>query len=408
MVEKFRGLAVRSWRRLIFLTAVVCVPLHAATIIVNPGGSIQTAINAANPGDTIQVAAATYTEQLVISKNLSLIGAGSATTIIQAPASLITDPAVLGTSIVVVFGGAIVSISGFAVQGPGSACSVGFGVAVYGGATLTFDQNHVTQIRDNPITGAQCGNGIRVGSASAGAGHLIVSNTLVDEYQKNGIIVAGVGSTATISNSTVTGAGSQTVIAQNGIFITGGATATITGNTVSGNDCDDAPAGCGPDPATEVQSGGIVLFNADAVTMSNNDISDNDAGILAFNNTTGIGPSTSSHDTIHDNRYENIFVESATLNVKGDTVGGTSNFAIYALSFPGDVADSTVLVDCLSSITGTQQVTNDNGAVTKASIVLAPCAAAASAPIPVDSTWMLCLLGFALAATAVRRLSTYR
>jgi hypothetical protein len=67
-----------------------------------------------------------------------------------------------------------------------------------------------------------------------------------------------------------------------------------------------------------------------------------------------------------------------------------------------------VLVDCLSSITGPQQVTNDNGAVTKASIVLAPCAAAASAPIPVDSTWMLCLLGFALAATAVRRLSTYR
>ena len=57
-VEKARGLAVRSWRGFIFLTAVVCLPLHAATIIVNPGGSIQTAINAANPGDTIQVAAA--------------------------------------------------------------------------------------------------------------------------------------------------------------------------------------------------------------------------------------------------------------------------------------------------------------------------------------------------------------
>ena len=403
--EKARGLVARSWRGLALLTAVVCIPLHAATIIVSSGGSIQTAINTANPGDTIQVDAATYTEQLVISKNLTLTGAGSATTIIQSPASMTPDPTIGTPSIVVINSGATVSISGFTVQGPGSACSVSFGVAVYGGATLTFDQNHVTHIRDNPITGAQCGTAIRAGFGSQ-VGHLIVSNTLVDDYQKNGIYVFGAGSTGTISNTTVTGDGPETVIAQNGIFINS-ATATLTGNTVSGNDCDDTAAGCGPNPETDVQSGGIVLFNADAVTMSNNNVTNNDAGILAFNNTTGIGPSTSSHDTISGNRYENIFVESATLNLNADTIGGTSNFAIDALSFPGDVADSTVLVDCLSSITGPQQATNNNVSVTTASIVLT-CSAASGAPIPVDSTWMLCLLGFALAATALRRLSIYR
>ncbi len=371
MVETTRDLAVRSWRGLAFLTAFACLPLHAATTIVSPGGSIQNAIDVASPGDTIQVSAATYTGQLVISKDLSLVGSGSATTTIQAPAAMSTDPTIGAPSIVVVNGGAAVSISGFTVQGPGAVCSVSFGVAVYGGATLTFTENHVTRIRDNPITGAQCGTAIRAGFGSQ-VGHLVVTNTLVDDYQKNGIYVFGAGSTGTISNTTVTGDGPETVIAQNGIFIAGGATATVNGNTVSGNDCDDTAAGCGPNAATDVQSGGIVMFNA-TVTMSNNDVNDNDAGILAFNSTTGVAPSTSSHDTLASNRYENIAVESATLSLQADTVGGTSNFALYALSSPGDVADSTVRVDCLSSITGPQQAVNDNGSVTTASIVLTPC-----------------------------------
>lgn len=59
-----------------------------ATICVNPGGtggclaSIQAAINAAANGDTINVAAGTYTEDLIVSKSVALVGAGAGTTIL--------------------------------------------------------------------------------------------------------------------------------------------------------------------------------------------------------------------------------------------------------------------------------------------------------------------------------------
>ena len=70
--------------------AVACQPAMAATLCVNPTGAsgcqatIGAAVSAASSGDTIQVAAGTYKEEVTISKTLALIGAGSASTIIDA------------------------------------------------------------------------------------------------------------------------------------------------------------------------------------------------------------------------------------------------------------------------------------------------------------------------------------
>src|SRR6185503_19215898 len=69
---------------------LLCQSTFAATWCVNPRGTarckstITAAVAAASPGDTIRVARGFYREDIVISKSLSLIGAGRYGTVIDA------------------------------------------------------------------------------------------------------------------------------------------------------------------------------------------------------------------------------------------------------------------------------------------------------------------------------------
>ncbi len=210
-------------------------PVQAATLTVCASGctstTIQAAVTAASSGDTISVAAGTYTEQVVIDKNLTLTGAGSGTTTIQAPVSPVVD--VYSRYTIVLFNGSITAeFSGFTVQG-GSVVNLNFGIAVRGGATANIHDNVIKDIRGNPPSGTQRVKALIVDGASA----TITNNTIIG-YLKEGINVWG--SSATITGNTVTGDGPITTIAQNGIVIASGSTATVTNNTVTGNAYDGA------------------------------------------------------------------------------------------------------------------------------------------------------------------------
>jgi pectin methylesterase-like acyl-CoA thioesterase len=53
--------------------------------------TIQSAVNAANSGDVIQILAGVYPEQIAISTSITLTGAGASSSVIQAPPSLTSD-----------------------------------------------------------------------------------------------------------------------------------------------------------------------------------------------------------------------------------------------------------------------------------------------------------------------------
>jgi hypothetical protein len=202
--------------------------------------TIQGAVLAAAPGDTIIVCDGVYFEQVTIDRDLTLFGSGNS--VIAPPAGPLAD----AKDLVTVTLAAKVAMSGFVVSGPGPGLcgSIGAGVRVDGGATLDLSYSTIRDIRDNdPATssfsGCQNGEGIRVGPRggdNAGPGHATIDYVTALDYQKNGFTISGAGSTANIMNSTVRGAGPTTVIAQNGIQVSFGASATINTSTVRDHD----------------------------------------------------------------------------------------------------------------------------------------------------------------------------
>jgi parallel beta-helix repeat protein len=278
--------------------------------------SINAAILAAHPGDTIKVDPGMYAEQVVIGKNgdgvllknLRLIGANGKSVI---------SPVVNSqtAALVEVNGATNVTISGFTVSGPGQGFgSIGYGILVDGGGSATISNNHITHICDNPMSGDQNGVGIRVGGPGGSTpGSATISHNTIDDYQKGGIVVNGVGSHATVSNNMVVGATNNMADPTNGVQFSRGATGTITRNTVaanvySGPVTDGEPSFEGSLPLA-YQGVGILLYQAGKVTVASNTVNSNDIGIWDFGSDRGtqIRGNTASIST-----FDGIVLEEVT------------------------------------------------------------------------------------------------
>jgi parallel beta-helix repeat protein len=191
-----------------------------------------------------------------------------------------------------------------------------FGI-VNNGSTISVTNSTVKKIGESPFDGTQHGVGIyfAVDGKSRGT---IKSNT-VSAYQKNGIVVAGVGSSATISGNTVTGQGPVDYIAQNGIEVAYGATATVSDNIVRKN----AYSGTNGASSTGILVIGGPGFGAGVsyttgVSVSHNTVTNNDVGVYLYNAAAnGTAPRTATKDSV----VNNMIIDIHRTNISGNGNG---------------------------------------------------------------------------------------
>ncbi|MEZ6073122.1 MAG: right-handed parallel beta-helix repeat-containing protein [Pirellulales bacterium] len=322
-----------------------------ALFVTTPGTgasdeSIQRGVDAATGGDTVYVEAGTFTEQVSISKDITLEGQGAGATMIQSPTSLLNSFTYAGSTkqAVVTVESATATITALTVDGDGQGAAVTpgndfVGIGIHNADAL-IDGVEVTAVRDNPLNGNQRGRAIFVGN-DTGTHTVTVQNSDIKDYQKNGIDARGSGLTLNVLDNTITGAGDTTLIAQNGIVVLGGVDALIDGNTISGHMYSGVSGGS--DPFTDTQSTGILTFDAGIVTVNDNDVDGNDIGVYAWGDMIDV--TNNRLGLVSANRYEGILVDESNTSVTGNTIEG-GNYGIAVISFSGASGDSS------ASITG--------------------------------------------------------
>jgi len=210
--------------------------------------------------------------------DLALIGAGSGddpafSTIIRSPVSLgysFQTGTLNNYPVIGVDGCTGVSIENLRVDGYGRGNSnYRFQGIAFWNAGGDVENCAVVNIQETPFSGAQHGVGIYAYNSTGGPYTINVSDSYLDEFQKNALALSGEGLIANLSGCDIVGKGLIDVTAQNGIQIGFGAGGSISNTTVSG---------IGYTPADWAASG-ILLYHGEPVEISNASVTNSQSAI---------------------------------------------------------------------------------------------------------------------------------
>ncbi|MGB5137932.1 MAG: cohesin domain-containing protein, partial [Candidatus Zixiibacteriota bacterium] len=243
-------------------------------------------------GSTIYLMPGLYVGQVVCTgfADLNIIGAGIASTTIQAPAVAMTHAFVTpgptnNYAVLSIENSASVDVQDLTIDGAGKGNlqSRFNGVAYYNSSGSLADVT-VVDVRDNPLSGGQHGNAVYAYAESGTPRTVDLARVTAVGFQKTGIVFNGADLTANANECTVTGAGplGLGLPAQNGIQFGTGADGSVSDCNVSAISYT---------PSTYVACG-LLLFGPGPIATSGNTITDIQVGAYfidaagSFNNSS--------------------------------------------------------------------------------------------------------------------------
>ena len=332
-------------------------PISADIVVPTDFPKIQDAIDAANEGDVIKVLPGTYTEQITISKNLTLLGSGAKSTIIEAPPLEELEPNVIGLPYIVeVNDGAEVTMKGFTIKGPqGTDCDDLIGISVIEDGTIN--------LKHAVIKGCTL-NSVGVGLFE-GTGHATITKTFITDYRDHGVFAIGPNTTLTMSYNKIVGSAPDRVGIV-GILFVFDTLGIITHNEISDNICN-IPNTCGPNWFNQFQAFGIIAdIVSEGSIIANNYVSNNDAGIGVFAES---GCCIVEQNKLKDNRFFGMIVgDSEHIVSKSKIFGG--QIGVAAISTFGNTTATLDRVKIVGAEIPIQSLSSGN--LTAAVNVLSP------------------------------------
>ncbi len=285
-----------TWAALGLLWLSAHSPAHAATLDVCATctyTSINVALAAAQPGDTIRVATGTYTENVVITETVTLEGGWNAAFTVRDPAAFVTtirptNPLIAVVTIQGQFGNTAAvtpALDGFTITGGRS--------DNHGGGLRMRDSDAI--VRSNVVTdnvGFLFGGGIWVQRGAPRFENNRIQNNTSDgmgqEASGGGIQLEGARATL-IGNIIANNIASGTIGIGGGVDIAGGGPITLTGNTILSN-----TAKCVFTMGFEPSFGGGVMAQNVTVTLTGNVIQGNMASCIGHGGGLYVGSSTAT------------------------------------------------------------------------------------------------------------------